>query len=55
MSGNERMAVGNCPEHGAIAGDALDFRFPNPSVCEMCGSEVEKTVIADESEVAQYV
>lgn len=51
----EQMAVGKCPKCGAVAGDALDFNFPEPSECAQCGSEIEKTVIADAGEVDRYV
>lgn len=41
--------VGNCPEHGPVYGDDLDFGFPAPATCDIedCGREVEQVVMAN--------
>lgn len=46
--GSERMAymVGNCPNHGLVADDAIDREFPNTVYCDSCGQELEKCIAA---------
>lgn len=52
MTGSTMEPVGNCPEHGPVYGDELQFNFPNPATCSKdgCGLECEQVVLADVSE-----
>lgn len=43
---SSRVPVGKCESCGYVAGDDLDYRFPNPSLCR-CGNELENTTVAD--------
>lgn len=43
---SSRVPVGKCLDCGYVAGDDLDYQFPNPSVCQ-CGNELENTTVAD--------
>lgn len=53
-SGSEqKLPAGICPEHGTIAGDAVQFNFPNPASCSICGSELERAALATEAEIAE--
>lgn len=50
---SEKEPVGNCPEHGPVYGDDLNFNFPQPATCQTetddgeCGLEVEQVVMAN--------
>lgn len=48
------QVVGKCPEDGVIMGSEIDYRFPNPCACDLCGDELEKVVIATEEEIQSY-
>lgn len=52
-----KQPVGNCPEHGAVYGDDLDYNFPVGATClkDGCGKQVEQVVMADVSETAHTV
>lgn len=50
-SGSNMVAVARCSNCGYIYGDDLDYRFPNPSQCEICGEETETTTLAAEDTV----
>jgi len=51
MSGTEQIPVAKCPNCGYVYGDDLDYHFPNPSECQICGEETENTTVADEETV----
>ena len=38
--------VGRCPQHGYVAGDAIDGEFPNRVYCGGCSSLLEKCIAA---------
>lgn len=42
----EKIPVGECPDCGYVSGDDVEYRFPNPSKCGDCGTELEKTTMA---------
>jgi uncharacterized OB-fold protein len=41
------VPVAKCLNCGYVYGDDLEYRFPNPSVCENCGEKTENTTVAD--------
>lgn len=45
-SSREYYMVGTCPNHGYVAGDAIDGKFPNTVHCNGCGEELEKCISA---------
>jgi uncharacterized OB-fold protein len=45
--GTDQIPVAKCSNCGYIYGDDLDYRFPNPSKCQICGEKTEKTTVAD--------
>lgn len=47
----QTISVGKCPNCGYVCGDDLDYRFPNPSECRVCGEETEKTTVTSEETV----
>lgn len=51
MPEQDKQPVGNCPEHGPVYGDDLNFNFPQPATCDKdeCGREVEQVVMANVS------
>lgn len=50
----ERLPAGDCPECGVVAGDAVEWNFPNPAECSICGSELEVAGMATEEELGEY-
>jgi hypothetical protein len=52
MTDSDSVPVGNCPEHGPVYGDDLEFNFPNVAECakDDCGCECEQVVLADPTE-----
>lgn len=46
-----RVPVGECPNHGYIYGDDVDWDFPNPAQCADCGRDLYTAKLAPESEV----
>ena len=49
MAESDKEPVGNCPDHGPVYGDDLNFNSPEPATCEKdgCGKEVEQVVMAN--------
>lgn len=47
----DRVPVGECPNHGYIFGDDVEWAFPNPAKCNDCGRDLYSAKLADESEV----
>lgn len=41
---SRHVMVGECPEHGLVAGDAIEGKFPNTVSCVGCGSELSKCI-----------
>jgi len=52
--GDEKIAAGECPEHGVVVGDAVEWKFPNPAECGICGSDLKIAGMATESELQEY-
>ena len=50
----EKIAAGECPNHGVVAGDAVNFNFPNPATCDLCGEELKVAGLATSEELARY-
>jgi len=48
---NSKIPVGICREHGVIAGNAVNFNFPNPATCGLCGAELERAALAKSDEI----
>lgn len=51
---SETIAVGKCLDHGVVFDDDLDYNFPAPSGCTVCGEQVEETMMESRSLVEQY-
>jgi len=51
MSSSAREPVGKCPEHGVVVRNDLNYNFPCPPTCNVCGAELDKVVFADTAEV----
>lgn len=51
VQSNDPVAVGRCPEHGYVHGEDVDYRFPMPAECAICGRELDRTTVADRREV----
>lgn len=43
--------VGECDEHGFVTGDDVEFNFPQPARCGICGERLERCTVADEARV----
>lgn len=46
MIPDDQVPVGKCPNCGYVTGDDLDYQFPNPSECLLCGAEMTNTTVA---------
>jgi hypothetical protein len=47
----KQVAVGDCPKHGYVSGNEVEFNFPNKAKC-FCGRELERCTVADIEEVS---
>lgn len=50
--GGEEIQAGNCPECGIVAGDCVEWNFPNPATCSRCGSELITAGVVTAEELA---
>jgi len=50
----KKIAAGECPKHGVVAGDCVEWNFPNPAECSLCGSELDVAGMATESELMEH-
>ena len=49
-----KIAAGECPNHGVVTGNSVEWRFPNPAECEICGAKLEIAGVATEAEIQEY-
>lgn len=48
-----KIPAGECPEHGLVFGNSVQFNFPNPATCDRdgCGKELEVAALATGEEI----
>jgi hypothetical protein len=49
----ETVPVGECPVHGYVVGDDIEYAAPNPSYCN-CGEKLERVTVATRNEVESH-
>jgi hypothetical protein len=47
-----RLPAGLCQTDGAVAGDCVEWNFPEPATCALCGAELEAAQMATSEEIA---
>ncbi len=51
---SEQIPLGECPTHGFVKGTDVDYRFPNPAMCQ-CGEELIRVTITTTEIAGRYI
>jgi len=52
--GVDQMPVGDCPNCGVIADEAVNWNFPAPATCALCEVELNVAAMATPEEIQEY-
>jgi len=48
------IPIGECPTHGYVAGENVQFNFPAPATCEKCGQRLTECTVASVQTVREH-